>query len=78
MVGKEVGFTGDFDSYGSVPVVQFLTKEMPWKWTTVKCSLDYLKCGIFYGDQANREAEWALTASVELPIDDIKIRGCSS
>ena len=29
LVGKEVGFTGDSDQYGGVPVMQFLTKEMP-------------------------------------------------
>ena len=29
LVGKEVGFTGDFDQYGGVPVMQFLTPEMP-------------------------------------------------
>ena len=29
LLGKEVGFTGDFDQYGGVPAMQFLTAEMP-------------------------------------------------
>ena len=57
LVGKEVGFTGDFNQYGGVPVMQFLTPEMPWKWTNVKCSLGYLTYGTFYADPANRKVE---------------------
>ena len=67
-MGKEVGFTGDFDKYGGVPVIHFLTKEIPWVWTTIKCSLDYLNCGIFYFDPANREEEQVPTVSTEFPI----------
>ena len=66
---KEFGFTGDFDQCGGVPVMQFLTPEMPWKWTNVECSLDYLTCGTFYADPASREAEWAPTASAAFPIE---------
>ena len=29
LVGKVVGFTGDFDQYGGVPAMQFLTREVP-------------------------------------------------
>ena len=66
--GKVVGFTGDFDQYGGVPAMQFLTPEMPWKWTKVKCSLDYLTCGTFYANPDNYEAEWTPTATTEFPI----------
>ena len=57
LVGKVVGFTGDFVQYGGVLAMQFLTPEMSWKWTKVKCSLDYIACGTFYADANNREAE---------------------
>ena len=31
LVGKVVGLTGDFDQYGGVPAMQFMTPDVPWK-----------------------------------------------
>ena len=44
---------------------------MPWKWTKVKCSLDYIAFGTFCADPDNCKAEWKPTETIEFPIAQI-------
>ena len=71
LAGKCVRITGEFDQYGGVPAMQSMTPEIPWKWTKVKVSLDYIACGTFYADPVNREVEWNPIETIEFPITEI-------